>query len=77
MRTAAGVRRGHRPAGAGPPGKEARVHPAAAVARPADTLGGFGTALEPGRLLLSGTMTGAPFLDAGRHAEARSAASAA
>ncbi|MDX3244171.1 hypothetical protein [Streptomyces sp. ME18-1-4] len=54
-----------------------RGHLAAAVAWPADTLAGFGTALEPGRLLLSGTMTGAPFVDSGRHVEARSAASAA
>ncbi|MFI5472004.1 2-keto-4-pentenoate hydratase [Streptomyces cacaoi] len=52
-------------------GKEVLGHPAAAVAWLADTLAAFGAALEPGHLVLPGTMTGAPFVEAGRHVEAR------
>lgn len=52
-------------------GKEVLGHPAAAVAWLADTLASFGAALEPGHLVLPGTMTGAPFVEAGRHVEAR------
>ncbi|MFF1445940.1 hypothetical protein [Streptomyces sp. NPDC058295] len=44
---------------------------AAAVAWLADTLASFGAAPEPGHLVLPGTMTGAPFVEAGRHVEVR------
>ncbi|WSP87152.1 hypothetical protein OG289_03315 [Streptomyces sp. NBC_01235] len=46
-------------------------HPAAAVTWPANTLAAFGTALEPGHLILPGMMTGAPFVDAGQQVETR------
>ncbi|WP_421106613.1 2-keto-4-pentenoate hydratase [Streptomyces sp. NEAU-S77] len=52
-------------------GSEVLGHPAAAVAWLANTLAEFGTALEPGHLVLPGTMTGAPFVSAGQRIEAR------
>ncbi|MEU0838780.1 fumarylacetoacetate hydrolase family protein [Streptomyces sp. NPDC005962] len=52
-------------------GREVLGHPAAAVAWLANTLAGFGTALEPGHLVLPGTMTGAPFVSPGQRVEAR------
>ncbi|WP_200840016.1 hypothetical protein OHU34_38090 [Streptomyces sp. NBC_00080] len=52
-------------------GKEVLGHPATAVALAADRLASFGAAPEPGRLVLPGTMTGAPSVEAGRHVEAR------
>ncbi|MFF4506763.1 2-keto-4-pentenoate hydratase [Streptomyces sp. NPDC001401] len=52
-------------------GKEVLGHPAAAIAWLADTLAGFGTALEPGHLVLPGAMTTAPFVTAGQRVEAR------
>ncbi|MGN9760039.1 2-keto-4-pentenoate hydratase [Streptomyces sp. SD31] len=52
-------------------GKEVLGHPAAAVAWLANTLAAFGTALEPGHLVLPGAMTTAPFVSAGRRTEAR------
>ncbi|MFI0816149.1 2-keto-4-pentenoate hydratase [Streptomyces sp. NPDC021098] len=52
-------------------GSEVLGHPAAAVAWLANTLADFGTALEPGHLVLPGTMTGAPFVSAGQRIEAR------
>jgi len=52
-------------------GREVLGHPAAAVAWLANTLAGFGTALEPGHLVLPGTMTGAPFVSPGQRIEAR------
>ncbi|MGW2051712.1 2-keto-4-pentenoate hydratase [Streptomyces sp. NPDC001858] len=52
-------------------GKEVLGHPAAAVAWLAGALAAFGTGLEPGHLVLPGTMTGAPFVTAGSRVEAR------
>ena len=52
-------------------GKEVLGHPAAAVAWLANTLADFGTALEPGHVVLPGAMTTAPFVGAGRQIEAR------
>ncbi|MFF7656389.1 2-keto-4-pentenoate hydratase [Streptomyces sp. NPDC007983] len=52
-------------------GGEVLGHPAAAVAWLANTLADFGTAPEPGHLVLPGTMTGAPFVSAGQRIEAR------
>ncbi|MGI5452796.1 2-keto-4-pentenoate hydratase [Streptomyces sp. CA-249302] len=52
-------------------GKEVLGHPAAAVAWLANTLAGFGTALEPGHVVLPGAMTTAPFVQAGQQVEAR------
>ncbi|MEU1799731.1 fumarylacetoacetate hydrolase family protein [Streptomyces sp. NPDC019937] len=52
-------------------GGEVLGHPAAAVAWLANTLADFGTALRSGHLVLPGTMTGAPFVSAGRRIEAR------
>ena len=52
-------------------GKEVLGHPAAAIAWLANTLAGFGTALEPGHLVLPGAMTTAPFVGAGQQVEAR------
>ncbi|WP_328694275.1 fumarylacetoacetate hydrolase family protein [Streptomyces phaeochromogenes] len=52
-------------------GKEVLGHPAAAVAWLANTLAAFGTALEPGHVVLPGTMTTAPFVSAGQRIEAR------
>ncbi|MFE1880223.1 2-keto-4-pentenoate hydratase [Streptomyces diastatochromogenes] len=52
-------------------GREVLGHPAAAVAWLANTLAGFGTALEPGQLILPGAMTTAPFVSAGHTVEAR------
>ncbi|MEU6549047.1 fumarylacetoacetate hydrolase family protein [Streptomyces sp. NPDC046915] len=52
-------------------GKAVLGHPAAAVAWLANALAGFGTALEPGHVVLPGTMTTAPFVGAGRRIEAR------
>jgi 2-oxo-3-hexenedioate decarboxylase/2-keto-4-pentenoate hydratase len=52
-------------------GKEVLGHPAAAVAWLANTLAAFGTALEPGHVVLPGAMTTAPFVSAGQKIEAR------
>lgn len=52
-------------------GREVLGRPAAAVAWLAYTLAAFGAALEPGRPVLPGTMTGAPFVEADRQVEAR------
>lgn len=52
-------------------GGEVLGHPAAAVAWLANTIAEFDTALEPGHLVLPGSMTGAPFVSAGRRIEAR------
>lgn len=52
-------------------GREVLGHPAAAVAWLANTLAAFGTALEPGHVVLPGTMTTAPFVGAGQKVEAR------
>lgn len=52
-------------------GKEVLGHPAAAVAWLANTLAAFGTALEPGHVVLPGAMTTAPFVGAGQRIEAR------
>ncbi|WP_371542949.1 fumarylacetoacetate hydrolase family protein [Streptomyces sp. NBC_00554] len=52
-------------------GSEVLGHPAAAVAWLANTLAAFGTALEPGHLVLPGAMTTAPFVHAGQKIEAR------
>ncbi|WP_055557968.1 2-keto-4-pentenoate hydratase [Streptomyces sp. NBRC 110028] len=52
-------------------GGEVLGHPAAAVAWLANTLADFGTAPQPGHLVLPGTMTGAPFVSAGQRIEAR------
>ena len=52
-------------------GRDVLGHPAAAVAWLANTLATFGTALEPGRLVLPGAMTTAPFVSAGQKIEAR------
>ncbi|MEU1404975.1 fumarylacetoacetate hydrolase family protein [Streptomyces sp. NPDC005728] len=59
-----------RPSAAGS-GREVLGHPAAAVAWLANTLAGFGAALEPGQLVLPGAMTTAPFVTAGQRIEAR------
>ncbi|WP_328878600.1 2-keto-4-pentenoate hydratase [Streptomyces sp. NBC_00299] len=58
------------PAGSGS-GREVLGHPAAAVAWLANTLAAFGSALEPGHVVLSGAMAQAPFVRAGQKAEAR------
>ncbi|MFF4253700.1 2-keto-4-pentenoate hydratase [Streptomyces sp. NPDC001663] len=52
-------------------GREVLGHPAAAVAWLANALAEFGTALEPGHLVLPGAMTTAPFVIAGQKIEAR------
>ncbi|MER7793191.1 fumarylacetoacetate hydrolase family protein [Streptomyces sp. NPDC097640] len=52
-------------------GREVLGHPAAAVAWLANTLATFGTALEPGQVVLPGAMTTAPSVRAGQRAEAR------
>ncbi|MFE7277063.1 2-keto-4-pentenoate hydratase [Streptomyces sp. NPDC057623] len=52
-------------------GREVLGHPAAAVAWLANTLAAFGTALEPGQVVLPGAMTTAPFVSAGQKIEAR------
>ncbi|WP_369254854.1 2-keto-4-pentenoate hydratase [Streptomyces sp. R35] len=52
-------------------GREVLGHPAATVAWLANTLAAFGTALEPGQLVLPGAMTTAPFVSAGQKIEAR------
>lgn len=52
-------------------GREVLGHPAAAVAWLANTLAAFGTALEPGQVVLPGAMTTAPFVRAGQKVEAR------
>lgn len=46
-------------------------HPAEAVAWLANTLWRFGTALEPGQMILPGAMTTAPFVNAGQRIDAR------
>jgi 2-keto-4-pentenoate hydratase len=45
-------------------------HPAEAVAWLANTLATVGTSLEPGHLILPGSMTSAPFVTAGQKIEA-------
>ncbi len=45
-------------------------HPAEAVAWLANSLATFGTSLEPGHLILPGSMTSAPFVTAGQKVEA-------
>lgn len=52
-------------------GREVLGHPAAAVAWLANTLSGFDAALEPGHVVLPGTMTTAPFVSPGQRIEAR------
>jgi 2-oxo-3-hexenedioate decarboxylase/2-keto-4-pentenoate hydratase len=52
-------------------GEEVLGHPAAAVTWLANTLATFGTALEPGHVVLRGAMTTAPFVGAGQKIEAR------
>ncbi|MEE1765194.1 2-keto-4-pentenoate hydratase [Streptomyces sp. SP18BB07] len=52
-------------------GREVLGHPAAAVAWLANTLATFGTALEPGHVVLPGAMITAPFVSAGQKIEAR------
>ncbi|MEU0492313.1 fumarylacetoacetate hydrolase family protein [Nocardiopsis sp. NPDC006139] len=52
-------------------GKAVLGHPAEAVAWLADGLAGIGAALEPGQVVLSGSITTAPFVTAGHRVEAR------